>query len=492
MRGIAALTLGLGLLHAAAVDAGGRRYGEVMFEPCSLTADSAPSPVEAQCGTVEVPENRADPTSRRIGLALAWIPANGAAEPDPVFMLAGGPGQAAREAYPMIAHAFRDVRRSRHVLLLDARGTGGSNPLACHDDEGRAALSEADDESLPAARAFAERCRDALSANADLRHYGTAEHVADLDAVRQALGAAQVNLVGISYGTRVAQQYAQTYPQAVRTLVLDSVVPNTLVLGSEHGRNLDAALEQQFERCNASPSCAAQLGNPREHLATVSARLKQGGLPPVRYRDASSHEWREEVPRFGHLALLLRLYAYTPLTASMLPWTLHEAAGQRFDALLAQARMVQNSATEAIYHGMQLSVTCTEDLPDLAAEASPSGSVIGSEFVDFLRAQCEVWPRGERSPRFREPLRGDWPVLLLSGEYDPVTPSRYGDEVAATLPRGRHLVLNGQGHNVLGAGCMPKLFAQFIERADAGQLAVACLGQLRPLPPFAGAYGWEP
>jgi pimeloyl-ACP methyl ester carboxylesterase len=84
------------------------------------------------------------------------------------------------------------------------------------------------------------------------------------------------------------------------------------------------------------------------------------------------------------------------------------------------------------------------------------------------------------------------PLLAVSGELDPVTPPRYGDAVVEHLPNARHLVLPGQGHSVIGTGCMPKLFAQFIETADAAALDAKCLERLSAQPPFAGNYGWEP
>jgi pimeloyl-ACP methyl ester carboxylesterase len=89
-------------------------------------------------------------------------------------------------------------------------------------------------------------------------------------------------------------------------------------------------------------------------------------------------------------------------------------------------------------------------------------------------------------------VQSDTPVLLLSGELDPVTPPRYGAEVQRSLPASRHFVLRGQGHTVMGAGCAPRLIADFIERADARALDGACLDQLQYAPPFTGAYGWEP
>ena len=466
------------------------KYGQLAFKPCALT--SPREAVEAQCATLAVPENHDNPEGRRIDLAIAWIPAKGEAEPDPIVMIAGGPGQSALESYPMVHAAFADARRSRHVLLVDARGTGGSHPLKCANREGDSAVMDEDDASPEAARAFAERCRDELAKTSDLRYYTTSDHVRDLERVRATLAAPQFNLVGVSYGTRVAQQYAARYPAHTRTLTLDSVVPNTLALGQEHARNLEAALKLQFAQCIADAACKRNLGDPSRQLAAVRARLKAGDLAAVRYRDPTTGEWRSEVPEFGHLAVLLRLYAYQPQAAAMLPLLLHDASQGHYENLLAQSRMIYANVSDAIMHGMQLSVLCTEDDAELHVDAADADSVIGSDFIAVAKAQCAAWPKGARAQGFRKPLAGALPVLALSGEFDPVTPPRYADEVIKPLPNGRHLVLPGQGHSVLGIGCMPKLFAQFVETADAKLLDAACLKRLKPTPPFAGAYGWEP
>ena len=118
--------------------------------------------------------------------------------------------------------------------------------------------------------------------------------------------------------------------------------------------------------------------------------------------------------------------------------------------------------------------------------------ILGQALVGVTLNQCSVWPKGPVSVDFTEPLTLDVPVLLLSGEFDPVTPPRYGDEVAKSLPNGRHLVLRGQGHNVIGAGCMPKLFAQFLQTTDADALDASCLDDLAYVPPFTSFNGWEP
>ncbi|GAA4856752.1 alpha/beta hydrolase [Luteimonas vadosa] len=469
---------------------GNLRYGDIAFKPCSLSTAGVDA-VEAQCATLRVPENHDAPDGRQIDLAVALIPADGQAEPDPLVMIAGGPGQSALESYPQLHDAFGDARRNRSVLLVDARGTGGSHPLDCETEQARYEAMAPADLTPEAAAEYAESCRKELEADADLRFYTTTDHIRDLDLLRRKLGVERLNLVGVSYGTRVAQQFASRYPQHTRTLTLDSVVPNSLVLGQEHARNLEAALEQQFERCAADAACKTQLGDTRQQLAQVRETLRAGGLAPVRYRDPVSGQWREDIPDFGHLAMLLRLYAYQPQAAAMLPLIVRDAANGDYESLLAQSRAIYAQISGTMSAGMGMSVSCTED-PELAVAPEDADTVLGSEFVDFMLAQCKHWPKGERPAGFRKPLAGDVPVLAISGEFDPVTPPRYGDEVVEHLPNGRHLVLPGQGHSVLGIGCMPKLFAQFIETADAKALDAECLERLKPTPPFAGTYGWEP
>lgn len=488
---LASATAVLAGMLCATLPAEARTLGQVEFEPCVLTSAGMPRPTEAQCAALAVPENPAEPEGRKIDLALAWIPVEGEAEPDPVFMIAGGPGQSARDTYPAVASAFRDINRSRHIMLLDQRGTGGSNLLACPLDEEDMAL-EMDELAPEQVRELTQACIDTLEEKADLRYYGTREAVFDLDFVRQALGAEQVNLIGVSYGTRVAQQYAKDYPQHVRSLVLDGVVPPGLPLGSEHARNLESALSAHFERCRESSACVEALGDPRTRLDELAERLRAGGLEPVRYRDPTSGEWREEVPTYGHLAGILRMYAYSPLTASVLPLLLERADAGDYAGLLAMARMMFRDLGGQIAMGMHNSVICPEDADDLEVRPEDEGTVLGAQMVEFMVAQCELWPRGQRPENFRAPLTGGFPVLLVSGEYDPVTPPRYGEEVAAALDNARHLVLPGQGHSLMTTGCVPKLAAQFLESADPAGLDASCLERLAAPPPFSGMYGWEP
>lgn len=472
--------------------AGSRLYGSLRFTPCNLAASDAPVDVDAFCTTLKVPENPAAPNGRRIDLALAWVPSDDPKPAsDPVFMLAGGPGQSARDTYPSIAPAFREVRKRRHVLLLDQRGTGASNPLVCRDRDGDPAVLDDEDASTDALRAFTRRCLDSLAKRADPRFYTTTVAIQDLDLTRARLGVERLSLVGVSYGTRVAQQYLARYPEHVHAAVLDGVAPNSMALGVDFARNLENSLDLQFARCGQDKICRERFGNPRSNLDRLlaEARVAPRNVP---YRDPSSNEWRERPLTPGVIAGLVRLFAYAPGLAASLPMTLHEAVSGRAEPLVAQADMITSSLSDQISHGMQLSVICSEDADLIRINPDDADTVLGNSLIELMQAQCAVWPKGARPERFHSPLISDRPVLLLSGEFDPVTPPRYGAEVLRSLSNARHLVLRGQGHNVIGAGCMPRLLAEYLEKPEPASLKVECLKQLNYAPQFTGFYGWEP
>lgn len=464
--------------------------GKIAFTPCTLSAAMSKDSLEAQCAHFEVPEDRRHPDGRKIALNIAWLQptGNGDSAPDPVFFLAGGPGQSAVDSYPLLDPAFRDVRKRRSVILVDQRGTGDSNLLACKtpQDEDNAA-----DTSPEAMRAQASACAAELSKKADLRFYTTTDAVADLDAVRQAIGAQQINLVGVSYGTRVAQQYAMRHPQATRSIVLDSPVPNTLGLGNIFARNLDDALALQFGLCTQDPACKDTLGDPRSELDTLLTTLRKQPVQ-VQYRDATSGEMKQGVLRAQTVAGLVRMYAYMPLAASLLPKLIHDANAGHYENLMALAKMMSGDLENALAMGMQLSVVCSEDADSMVTRPDDADTVLGNDMTAAMAAMCAVWPKGQVPADFHQPLRTSVPALVLAGEFDPVTPPRYGKEIVEHLPNGRLFVLKGQGHGVLAVGCMPKLFARFIENANARTLDGTCLDTLSYSAPFINFNGAGP
>ncbi len=475
---------------AVAVKVEPRKLGTLVFTPCTLAPEFGTQSLEAQCSTLQVPEDHAKPDGRKISLAIAWLPARGEAEPDPMVMIAGGPGQSALETFPGIAPAFTEVNKKRNIVLVDQRGTGGSNKLSCKNTAGKNAVMEEEDD-IAGATAFAARCVTELSKKADLRFYSTTDAIEDLDDVRRAIGAEQLNLMGVSYGTRVAQQYGKKYPAHVRTITIDGIAPNSLVLGAEFARNLEASLDLQFGRCKKDKACVDKLGDTRARLNALMKTLASAP-PTVNYRDAITGEASQDVLTPGHVVNLTRMFAYSPQAAGLLPLEINEAAQGRYEPIMALSHLIAGTLGEQIMTGMQLSVICTEDASEMHADATDIGSLLGQDMITVLAAQCSVWPKGQRPDDFRAPLTGNGPVLILSGEFDPVTPPRYGEEVHKSLPNSRHLIVRGQGHNVLPVGCVPRLFARFVDTADAKSLDAACLDKVPYAQPFTGFYGWEP
>ncbi|WP_222566121.1 alpha/beta hydrolase [Novilysobacter antarcticus] len=474
--------------------AGTNHFGNIPFEPCSLTSLDGGKSTEANCGTLQVAEDPAKPEGRTIDLNIAWLaPANAGGTEDPVFFLAGGPGQAATQHAASVTRMLGAVGKQRAIILVDQRGTGQSNPLDCRGADGAPlpldVMSEPSEEE---AIAYTRQCVQGLEGRADPRFYTTSDAVRDLDAVRAALGVEKINLVGVSYGTRVAQQYAATYPQHTRSVVLDGVAPNELVVGGEFATTLEEALRLQSAQCRQIDACAERYPTDmREQLRTVMQTLRAAPVE-VDYRDSRTNLPRRDTITADAVGSLAFLFSYLPQTASLLPLTIDEATRGRYAPLMSLVQMSAEQMQGQMSRGMQWSVVCSEDASRYVADPDAAATIMGAELSEAFFAPCAQWSHGEAPEGFHKPFTSEVPVLLLSGELDPVTPPRYGEQVVANLPNGRHLVLKGQGHNVSAIGCMPKLLGQFVETADAKGLDASCLDNLSYVPPFVNFNGWSP
>jgi pimeloyl-ACP methyl ester carboxylesterase len=359
-----------------AADGGTATFGSLALARCELARKAGTATAGAFCATVPVPENWDDPSSRRIDLRVAVVASAAAApEPDVVAFLAGGPGQAATEVYPDEAPAFTALNRERHVLLVDQRGTGGSNPLTCPEDQ--EALDQADAGlDLAKVRRAVEECLARVRARAEPRFYTTTDAVRDLEAVRVAAGGPRLDLVGVSYGTRLAQRYLATYPHAVRSAILDSAVPGELALGADFATNLDAVLRKHFAACGRDPACARAFGDPYASLYRLRDAL-QARAVEVSYRSPRTFELRTRRLSGQELGALVRLFAYTPETAALLPLALREAENGRYAALMAQAELSTEGLGDLAANVMQFSVVCAEDLGGLAVPRGDEHLIVG-------------------------------------------------------------------------------------------------------------------
>jgi len=462
------------------------------LRPCHLSAPGSPTRLRAECGSLTVPEDRANPGGRRIGLHVAVLPAlSRTPEPDPLFFITGGPGEAATQDYVRVSPAFTRLNSKRDIVLVDQRGTGQSAPLRCSDP-----VEEADAGDGADLGKWIGSCLEELEA--DTRFYHTLPAVDDLDQVRAALGYGRINLYGISYGTRVAQTYMRAYPERVRSVILDGVVPQDEALGMKIAGDAQRTLNAIFARCAADAGCGRAFPDLPGRFAALLDRVDKN---PVRITLEHPSTGRPTDVRFtrDRLGAAVRLFSYSPETASLLPLLIHDAqATGDFRRLAAQSLIVSEQVQGSINLNVHHSVVCAEDVP-FYRQGSRFAPDVGSESRAYLGAMygrlekiCAHWPAAAVPPAFKSPVRSNAPALLLSGEFDPVTPPANAERVAAGLPASLHVVAPGQGHGVLVRGCLRRVATEFIERGTAEGLDTACVEDLRPDPFFLSYVGPTP
>ena len=448
-------------------------------ERCRLAADPLPAAF-ARCGTLSVPLDPAAPNGPTIDVFVARVAALSAEpRPDPLLLIAGGPGQSTVDMYLQLRGAFEQARRDRDLILVDQRGTGRSAEGFACDAPDDLSLDTTGPDVLAA---VIDDCV------ADLKHdprfYTTSVAVRDLDAVRAALGIESWNIYGVSYGTRVAQHYLRQYPERTRSVVLDGVVPPPLALGPDVAREAQRALEQIFGRCAADSGCAERFASLPQLFAEVLTRLDAGAADDTDPPAISALELRT----------LVRFMSYSAATVALLPVLISEAHAGNYAPLAGQARTLLRELPESLSFPMSNSVTCTEDVPFAdTATGDLAETYLGTAIMDALKQICARWPVGTMDSNFKTAVVSDTPVLLLSGEYDPITPPAYAERVQAEgLTNSKHLIGRGQGHGLVGVGCVPRLLRAFLEDPTPANLDATCLELEPPMPFFLTLLGPAP
>lgn len=452
-----------------------------ILEPCTLPG--VPDPVE--CGSLAVPEDRSRDEGSTVELRIVRLGATGdEAAPEPLFILLGGPGEAAAGAAAAIARRYGALRETRDLVLFDQRGTGESNGLDCtlyHDDLERAFADLLPPDAL-------RECRAELARGADLRHYTTENHAHDLDDVRAALGYHRVDLHGGSYGTRAALVYIRRHEERVRSAVLLGAHPPGARALPRFAPDAQRALEGVLGECEADPRCARAFPTVRDDAREVFQALREAP-EPVRVIHPATGEPEEVLLNATVAGEAVRYMLYRPAWAGMLPVVLHQArrgdpSGLAEFAVFARLRMIEGPG-----NGLWISITCQEEAGTLDLEEA-ARSARGTLFDDhrarnFARA-CERWPHEPVDPSFHEPVTSAVPALLLSGEWDPVTPPVHGDRAALHLPGALHVVVPSGGHafeGLEGAECADELVEAFLVAGAAEDLDVGCVDEIRR-PPF--------
>jgi pimeloyl-ACP methyl ester carboxylesterase len=421
-------------------------------------------------GTLEVAEDPTKPDGRRIALDVVVLAARTEHPlPDPVFFLAGGPGQAATSLASQLGASW--MRAQRDIVLVDQRGTGGSNPLRVELTGGPDDLQGYLD--LPWREDVFRAALARLQERADLTKYTTPIAMDDVDAVRAALGYETIDLVGGSYGTRAALVYMRRHRERVRCAVLDGVAPIAFENPLYHARGAQEAFEALRQECLADPACRAAFGDLADDLQKVLARL--AGQPAEVAIDGATLK----LTRDGFAESLRHMLYSEPLNRQA-PMLLHAAAAGDLRPFARLAIENNRNSHAALAYGLLMSVTNAEDLPRITEaeiERECAGTFLGDARVRGQLAIGAFWPRGE-VPDADEPVSVGVPVLLLSGTHDPVTPPRWGAEAASHLPNSLHVVVAGC-HGVSSKPQVARFVAQFLERASVEGLDASALAKVR-------------
>jgi pimeloyl-ACP methyl ester carboxylesterase len=439
--------------------------------------------MEARCGKLTVPEDRSNPSGRQIALNIALIPAiKRKPAPDPLFMLAGGPGQSAVKTFPNMLLLLNNIHEGRDIVLVDQRGTGESNPLRCLDPDNEEILS--DEQVIEQLKTCPKRL------DADVRFYTTEIAMQDLDAVRTALGYGRINLYGGSYGTRAGLTYLRMFPERVRTLTLDAVVDADFVMLMDAAGDGQKALDFFFARCAADAACQTSFPNLHSEFDELLKRLSSVPLEATIPHPITNKPLKVNITR-AKLTNMIFNNLYSPDLEAILPLAIHTAYTKGdYAPLISQAYMLD----AGLYDGMFYAVTCSEDAPLISApqaEKLSQGSVFGNRTLQFVEV-CASWPKGSVSAEFRAPVASDVPVLIFSGEADPITPPWHADKAAATLSNKVQLVFKGMGHGNLSSRCTTNLLKDFLDSASITGLDTSCVTGIKPPPFFVDFSGPRP
>ena len=469
------LSLSFGACSGASSDPaaeGAGRYPQL--EPCERG--------EGLCGQLEVPLDPASPEGATLNLAVRVQPARAPlAEPEALYVLVGGPGQAATEVGPMMAPLLDRVADKRDIVFVDQRGTGRAGKpasLACELDSAR--LADFFDTDFPT-----DDLRACLAAyDLDTRYFTTENSVADLEVARKHFGHQRIHLYGASYGTRLALSYLRRHPEPVVTAVLDGVAPPSISLLSAMDRGAHEMLERTFADCEAAPACAQAFPRLRERFDAWRSGHREVGAQLAAEHPRTGARESVEIKTDAVMSVL-RSAIYSPEVAALIPLALERLMAGNADPLVGLAGMGE-SMGGTISLGLFISIVCAEDMRHVDAKElawARENTRFGTRMHDEISELCVFWPVGEVPADHAEPVRAETPTLLLSGALDPATPARWGDLAARTLAHAHHIVVPGVGHNTSMTGCVPELIEDFVESGGFGPIERSCV-EGRSRPPF--------
>ena len=425
----------------------------------------------AKCAIIELPA-RADAPTAHVGVTV--LPANTLSpKPDPLFMIAGGPGQLASALLPLTTQ-LGGVRRTRDIVLVDPRGSGRSEALSCAALKSRDAFDGLSEDDI--SRTVVQACLDELrSRGVDLGQFTTEVLVGDLDAVRAALGYERINLWGGSYGTRVVQQYVRRHEDRVRSIVLDGVAVPGMRVPLDIWVTRDEALRSTLAACANDAACRASYPDPVSMLPRLRSALAKPRRIDV--EDPRTGVARPVSVTYDLVLSSAEALLYVPELSSLVPTLLARAEAGDFAPLLAATTSLGEELSETFSLPLHYAVICAEDAPRVRPDevAAVTARLLAPDLAARNIEACSGWPAAKLAADFTQPLNSNVPALILSGGLDPVTPPANGATVAKTLPNSTHVIAAAYGHIVSPHACAPRLIATFLEDAAGARLDAACI-----------------
>jgi pimeloyl-ACP methyl ester carboxylesterase len=427
-----------------------------------------------RCHAIAVPLDPQRPDGAQLQLHVTVAPAfRQVASPDPLFVLAGGPGQAGSSIVATHATVFQRVRATRDIVFIDQRGTGRSGKLRCAGTPLDAAANDAE------MRDGFARCVKTLKH--PLALYTTANAAQDLERVRLALGYGKVNVFGGSYGTRLGQAYARSYPDSVRALILDGVAAPDMVIPAS-AADAQRALDGVFRRCAGDQACARAFPALRTEFDTLLARVDAGAVTLDFAHPRTAQPTRMPLSNM-RFAYTIHRSLYSPRDSQRLPYLIHSAAQGNWGPFLARGFAATDLSPEGeLAMPLLLAVLCAEDIPRLSPalrDADERGSFLRGH-AGRVAALCPFAGVPAAAAPSAVPIRA--PALLLSGALDPVTPPSGAASAARAMPNAQQVVVRHAGHGVSMLACAPRLLREFLDQPHQA-LNARCLDEAA-LPAF--------
>jgi pimeloyl-ACP methyl ester carboxylesterase len=439
-------------------------------------------PDSVLCGKFPVYENRETQKGRVIDLNIVVVPAiHRDSAGTPIFYFEGGPGVAATHSASFFAEPANPYRQYHDIVLVDVRGTGGSNPLHCSSLQTKRGLKEHFEEMYP--EEAVKECFDSLSKRADLKQYTTTNVVNDIEDIRKWLGYGKVNIFGLSYGTRVALVYMKMFPSAIGSCVLWSPTHTYSRMPLYHARFAQNSLEQVFEDCKQDPLCNNSFPAIKDEFNTL---MKKRRNEPFKFLYAdSAGDSRQLSISWNAFQTKLRTLMYDPAGIRQIPYIIHEVYRGNLEPFIA-LYPITSQMSSFIAEGFYLCITCTEDVPFIKTnqiESLTKGTFMGSYRVDQQKKACSNWVRGKTPADYFDPVKSDIPTLIISGGFDPVTPVSMAKEIARHLSRSTLVIIPQMSHMFDGLShpeCFDDICLSFINAPGNPKLNLACIKEMKP------------